>query len=741
MNPTNKLILHRPACLLLTGVFILILVALSPANTTSNNEKGKNIQAYIKILKTPTNPLETRKMIAGFLLDANTPDAHDHLLKILSDPTDTQARLAVIDAISDRDTPPEIFIEPLMNILLGTDPELQSAAAGALSRFRNKDLNLTDKLIQIASDPKRLAAQRIPAIEALGKIRTKETVGAILAIMEKAPENKNDQSEIESACAKSLRELTRVDLGINLSAWKLWWEQNENKTTEQWLESQLDVIINENRELKKRYEQTENKLIETLGQLYRVNSTSETDRNKVLLSYLAGPLPAERRAGLQILMTLISPKQQVAPELQRAVRDLIDDPDPSVRAECAKALAASNDRQAVDSVWKQMEAETDPAVKQVLLLAIGQLGDKTFLQKLIQHLNSPLETTSTGSAKAIAKIFQNQKDLPPDLKDLTIQSLITRYQQINDDQPAFKQGLLATMTDEYVADIRFLQIFKNELASPNPEIRRFAARGIASLRDEKLATLLIDQLNDAEPAVRAELATGIASLTSDPKAVEALLTRINTGGEKDTQVRQITWNAILLMIKRWTIDQQIEWADKRTSPTHTITPEQLASLTDLILNQVTDQAPTWPADRKISVMVHCGSFLLKTPRDEDAPKYFRQAISASRQLSTDKSLKLADDILNTLLASTTSDVIIVQYLDSLKNLLDQKQLEIIITHFADWASQPINKPIANAVVQDLSPEFLAGLPEKLQFQLKQLTQGAATATKPATPTTAESASY
>lgn len=726
MDKHKKRIDLRLGGLIITAC--LAWTSLAPAaGTPTAVEQDKTIQGYIKILKNPDNPLETRKMMAGFLI----PEAPDQLLKILADPTDIQARLAVMDAIADRDNPPEAFIEPLMSILLGSDPELQSAAAAALSRFRSKDHNLTEKLIEIASDPKRLAAQRIPAIEALGKIRTIKTVGAILDIMGKASNNKNDQTEIESACAKSLRELTRVDLGINLVAWKIWWEQNQSKNTEQWLESQLDVVINENRDFKKRLDQTESKLIETLGQLYRINSTSDTDRNKVLLSYLAGPLPAERRAGLQILMTLISPKQKVPAELERAVRDLIDDTDPAVRTECAKALAASNDRQAVDQVWKQMEAETDPAVKQVLLLAIGQLGDKTFLQKLITHLNSPLEATSTGSAKAIAKIFQNQKDLPQSLKDLTIQSLITRYQQIKDDQSSFKQGLLATMTDEYVADPRFFQVFKLDLASPNPEIRRFAAKGIASLRDEKYATLLINQLNDSEPAVRAEIATGIASLTSDPKAVEALLTRINTSGEKDAQVRQITWNAILLMIKRWSIDQQLDWAIKRTAQADAVTPEQLTSLTELILAQITDQVTAWPADRKINVLVQCGTFLLKTNRDEEAPKYFRQAISTSRQLSAEKSLQLADKLLGVLLSATTSDTIIVQYLNNLNGLLENKQLEPIIAHFVAWASQPINKPIAAAIVQELSLDFFNSLSADSQNLLRQVAPGFVPASQPA----------
>jgi HEAT repeat protein len=714
---------------------VLLLGGPAPAATETTApaaDSTKIIQVNLKILKTQTNPLETRKMSAGLLMDLGKNGAQDHLLKILTDPSDKQAQLAVIEALADRDEPEAGYIKPLIDILLSGDPELRSASTTALGRYRNKDL--TDELIQIASDPKRLIAQRLPAIETLGKIRTKQTVEALLLIMEKAPANKNDQAEIESACTQSLFELTHADLGIDLPAWKLWWEQNKNKNTTQWLESQLDVVTGENRDLKKRLDQTEKALIETIGKLYQINSSNEADRIKLLQSYLSGNLPAERRAGLEIMMALISPKQPVPDNLKPVIRNLIDDPDPGVRMACAKTLALSGDREAVDQMFKQLDAETSPMVKQAWLLAIGQLGDKSILEKLIQQLNSPLEPICAGAGKAIAKIFQSQKDMPNAMKDQTIQALLMRYKQTTPEQSSLRQELLATMTDENVADPRFLQVFKEEFRSQNAETRRFAAKGIAALRDEKLATLLVGQLNDSEPAVRAELATGIASLTSDPKAVESLLARINTNVENDNQVRQTTWNAILTMISRWSIDQQLDWANLAPR-SEGVGMESLNQLVDLLNRQITEQSATWPADRKVGITVKFGSFLLKINRPEEALKYFQQAISTSRQLAPKESAALADRLLTVLLGATRSETILSQYLNNLAGVLDQTQLQAIIDRFVRWADQPVNRPVGIKISNQLSGDLMKNLSEASKKSLSVLKQPPAS--QPATQATSK----
>ncbi|MFA5863421.1 MAG: HEAT repeat domain-containing protein [Phycisphaerae bacterium] len=712
----RKTFLELRAGFLWVTLFVLVPTVVLPAGTTSSvstMDVTKLIQKPLKILKSSANPLDTRKTAAGLLMDLGVSGAREPLLKILSDPSDRQARLAVVEAIADQDEPSSEFMQPLIEILLTGEAELQTAASNALGRYR--DETLTDRLIGLAADAKRPVGQRLATIETLGKIRSKTTISALIKLMEANISGQSKRNEIETACEKSLKELTRVDLGTNIKAWKNWWEKNKNKSVVQWLESQLDVVTNENRDLRKRMEQTDQALIQTAAKLFRLSSPNEADRVKVIQEYLAGPLPAQRRAGLELLTAFISPKQKIPDALHPAIRDLIDDPDPEVRRACAKVLGDSNDTQAIGQILRQLDAETDPAVKQALLVAIGQLGDKDILNNLIGYLNSPIDQVSVGAVRAIAKIFQNQKSGVSSQRDHIAQALLKRYKQSGDDQIQLKQEILITMG--MISDYRFRQLFEQELGNANADIRLYAARGMARLGDEKIADLLIEQLKDSEPAVRAELASGIASLTSDPHAVEILLTRTNPNFEKDNQVRQSNWIAVLTMIKHWSVEEQLRWANKLTLQSDMLSQEQMTALVETLGAQIMEQSNAWPPDQRFGIMINFGKFLLKTGQPEDSVKYFRQAITAAKQLSLAKPLESADQLLSELFQTPASDTVISQYLSSLVGLLEQDQLETIVVHFIHWAEHPANTRTAAKICKRLSKDFLNGVSENSKDKL------------------------
>jgi HEAT repeat protein len=707
------------ARLLITLASVLVCLVLaagplfadSPAGALDNN---KIIQGHLKILKSPTSPLEIRKTAATILMDLEVPGSKEQLLRILTDPADKQARLAVIEAIGDRDEPYSEFLQPLIEILLAGETDLQPAATNALGRFHNK--KLTEQLIGIAGDTKRTAAQRLAAIDTLGKMRSKTTVEALIKFLETAAASpRGEQSEFAAACAKSLTELTRVDLGANLNAWKSWWERNRNKTKDQWLESQLDVVVNENRELKKRLELTETALIDRLGQIFRSSSTNEAERIKIIQGYLAGNLPAERRAGLELLTVFVSPKQPIPSALGPAIRDIIDDTDPQVRRLCAKVLGDSQDHLAVPDMLKQLDVETDPTVKQALLLALGQLGDRSLVDKLIQQLNSPLEPVSIGATRALTKLFQNKKKISSAQENQVILALIKRYKQAGEDQTQLKQELLATMG--IIGSYQFHLLFEQELSSTSANLRIFAARGLASLGDETLVNLLKQYLNDSEAGVRAEVAGDIAFLTSDPTAVEILLTRTNPNIEKDNQVRQNTWNAILTMVKKWRIDEQLQWANKLTLRDDSISQDQMAALADTLGLQIQDKMADLTTDQKIALNIAFGKFLLKTPRAEDSVKYFRQVISLGKQLAPEKPLEFANKLLNELFQIPAPDLVIAQYFNNLLGVLEPDQLESMINRLLEWADHAANAKSATKICRYLSKDLLNNIPDNLRTRL------------------------
>jgi len=721
---------------LLSFVWMQTAISSNVSNSGGSLESNKSLQRPLKILKSLNNPLDARKEAAAMILELRDkkkdldPQAKEQLLKVLDAPTDKQARLAVINALSEMDSPYNDFVQPLFNILLTGDPDLQTATQGILSRYRDKKLKVPERLLEIANDPKKPLPQRVAVIETLGKFRDKAIVGALIRLMETASTVPGDRNEIQNACAKSLKNLTRADYGVNPAEWKHWWNINSSRSTVQWLENQLDVVINENRDLKQRLEQTETEVVNMAIQLFRVASPNEADRIKVVQTYLAGAVPAQRRAGLELLTTFISPKQPIPPALKPAIRDLIDDPDPQVRKACAKALGESGDHESLDSIRKQLKVETDDEVKKSILVAIGQLGDRTQLDVLIQQLNSDSEQISVGSAQALANIFQNQKKISEAQKDQVINALRDRYKRTTDEQPLLKQEMIRAMG--IIHDFRFHDTFEYELLNnPTPLIRLFAARGLANLNDDKDYKLLADQLKDSDPGVRAEVATGIASLTCDPEAVKTLLTRTNPNFEKDNQVRLRTWDAILVMIKRWPLDQQLKWANDLSMQKESISREQMAALAEVIGNEINEETTAYPPDRKAEILIYFGKFLLENYYAEDSVKYFRQAISTSKQLSPEKPMERADQIFNIYKKTSNCESSFALYLSSLAGLLEPDQVESIMTTFLDWAQPIPNHKAAAKVCYDLSPELLNSVSDSVREKLEDMAKTYNPQTSPA----------
>jgi uncharacterized membrane-anchored protein YjiN (DUF445 family) len=131
-------------------------------------------------------------------------------------------------------------------------------------------------------------------------------------------------------------------------------------------------------------------------------------------------------------------------------------------------------------------------------------------------------------------------------------------------------------------------------------------------------------------------------------------------------------------------------------------------------------------------MVNFGTLLLKLNRPQDGLKFFRQAISTSRQLAQGESATLADQLLNLLLTSTRSDKVLSQYMNNLNGLLDQTQFQVIIDRFIKWAELPGNHSLAMVIGDELSGDLLKNLSDASKKQLSSLKNNAPPASQPAT---------
>ena len=701
------------------AALITFIVNIAFAQTTiSSDRQEKVIESQLQILTSPQSSLETRKISAGLLIDLNVKDATVKLKQLLDESPDVQCKLAIMQAIAERNEPPAIFIDSLLKILLNGNPDLQRSASVALGRYRNA--KLTKTLVEIAKDSKKPINQRLAAIETLGYTRTKSAVEALINLMDKtAGANPNNQA-ITSACAVSLYQLTRMRFGTRVDKWKKWWSTIASKSPTQWLETQLDLLMKENRKLRVKLNQTEQELINNTIELFRIYPQNEADKIKFLQKRLTSNISADKQAALAILHTILVQGQSIPKQLELAIRNLISDEDSNVRLACAKLLQETGDKKAIPVLVDQLSKETNPLVKKNMLIALGSMGDEKLLDKLIDQLNSPLEPVSSGAAQAIAKIFQNKK-ITGKLRDKTVKALLERYKKLLPRNSQLKAELLHTMA--IIADKRFIDIFTDALQSPNAGLRLDAVRGLTSIGGESVVELLLNQLNDSEPGVRAKIASGIADITSDPHAVEILLSRVNPNIEKDAQVRQATWNAVLVMVKSWPFEKQLKWAKQLTMRSDKISEEQMLELVELLNSQIPDVAPNWSVKQKVDTFVAFGDLLMSAKLPDESIKYYRQAIISANQVLSEKPLKLAEKILRKLLGSSQDGTAEAEFINDLSGILNRKHFRKVIDDFIIWAGKKENLKAARNIAKHFSKQMKNILTEHQKIVIERIIKG------------------
>jgi len=670
-----------------------------PTSTVTSTQKS-SIEGYLKILKSSDSNFESRLIAARALMDVSS----DKLVTILSDSTLPNAQLAIVQVIAERDEPADDFKEPLVNLLIGGDPSVQKAVPNALGRYRDRPL--VDRLKEEASQANRLPKERLPIIEALGKIGSKYAAEALIQLMKATAEDPSSQNELQLVCAKSLFEVTGEDYGPNIAMWEDWWQKNQSKTLTQWLRSLLDRREAEKRDLADRLVRTEKALIkmaiEGFGQ-------SQIDPKGKIQEYLSSDLPALRSAALKIIGGAIQ-YNPTPPALQPDVRKLISDPDANVRRECAVVLRNSNDAAAVPELLVQLDKETDLSVKQELLISLGQLGGYEQLSKIIQCLDGP-EPVALGASGAIEKVFvtNGKTDIPAGIRTQVVETILKRYPQATG---KLKQNLLRDMA--IIVDKRFQREFEAVMATDDRALKLDAIRGLLNLNDPTLWEMILNYSDDPANGVRKEIATRLDALTWAPGAVGRMLDRTNPNVEKDPEVRQAAESTIVRMVKHWPMTEQLQWVGQLLSRTNHVSAEYGRRLVnDELAVELKDSLPTLNPQSRSDVLATYGYLwlLLQPPATDKALECFRDSLIAGKQIAEPWPRQLIEKTTGNILLLSAELIADVgpSFLDNALGVLTSDQLGGLVERFIAG--------LDNDAGRSCLPRFALGLSSKLREAL------------------------
>ncbi len=170
----------------------------------------------------------------------------------------------------------------------------------------------------------------------------------------------------------------------------------------------------------------------------------------------------------------------------------------------------------------KMLDDANPFIRERVVYALTELGDKRAIALLIERLNDHEEDVLEATVGALTS--SNLKD------ERAIVPLIEQFPYMD-----FKLGLSL-----FAFGSAIVEPLIEALGSPNPSIRWHAAYQLGNLRDHRAVDPLIGLLHDENPTVRGQTIASLGWL-GDKRAIEPLCRLIQ---DREVRVREGVANAL-----------------------------------------------------------------------------------------------------------------------------------------------------------------------------------------------------
>ena len=337
-----------------------------PETERLDPSQQRELEHLLANLRDPRLDLPRRRTAAAILLDRNWPAAERELRRLLLHSDDPTTVRAIAQAIAGSAAPSPRLIEPLVELLGSDDSSLRGDVAGALGRF--SDPALVRRLVQDATRPEGPLTRRLGAIRALAGQRTIESAAALVELIE----HPGAEPAVREATFEALSALTGLaELGPDVQAWRRWWKKVRDLPPQAWTRELMRTISTRNSELEKRVTGLASRLTDLHTRLY--DATGEDGRPAVLQRMLADELPEVRLKALWLIEQRLLNNQQVGDTTRAAMREVMIDRSPAVRAEAARMLEIVADEKAAEQAADLLTGETEPKVLSAYLRLLSRM--------------------------------------------------------------------------------------------------------------------------------------------------------------------------------------------------------------------------------------------------------------------------------------------------------------------------------------------------------------------------------
>jgi len=650
-------------------------------------------------LTDPDRTPRTRLEAAALLLNRSNPQAVAALVEFLCDSSNPGAQVAVARAIAQQGGRQGEFVDPLMTMLTGDDPAARAAAARALSTY--EDPKVIDRVILLAADRHRPQELRLAAMDSLAGMLSKQAVATTVRLLDDPNET------IRAAAAAALIRQTNIQaFGADAAEWKRWWQRNKDREQSQWLADMAQSLADSKSALESENIRLRDRLTKSMTDLYA--ATPPAQRDALLLGLMKDPLPEVRLAGTTLAYRRLAASEAINGDVRRQARAMLSDGDGRVRRAAALLLAGLGDSDSLRALLDRLGVEREPAVREALLVALGQLRDPQALPAVLAELPADDEAVAAAAADALARIAETHPLSGPPRTDAT-RAMIQRYQQAAQSPTGspLREALLTAMG--FVADGGFLRVMEAAMNDPDATVRLAAVRAAARLHEPRAARAMVPLASDADRGVRQAAIAALGALDGQAQ-LPTILSRTAPAVEVDAAVRQKAWDVAMEILAsadartlRGVADDLADREDARD--------QRIGVLQLLAARQGEDD----PAARAEAMRL-LGRALLDAGRPAEAEPHLAQATRLYRQaehpnqratwLEWIASLLASDDVaVAAALDAQADDELFALAMEQLRHRLDELKR----------TSQP-------AVVIALSHAMLEQLPHRLTADQRQFHQ-------------------
>lgn len=504
----------------------------APSNLERLNEQ-------VALLEDPRNPPETRRAIARNLLLDHWPETPNRLATLLGG-SNAPAKIAVARALSELPQYLDAsYIDPLIALLGDQDADVRASAGSALAASHSA--SVVPRLRDRALDRDQPRQTRLGAIGALGQMIEREAIDALAEAL-------NDpDAGIASAALDGLQRAAAIDVGDDRDAALQWWEATRSLSDEAWHRQQVERLVQKDRETRARLNAIESRLFKVLEANFQ--KSTDAERAAQLADYLADPTPGLRQLGLMLVQKHLGegkPLDSLPKDVVARVREMLSSKLPAEQAAAVRTVASF--RKPEDSAVFEDMLKTSKSrdVRLALINGLGYLGDDACVPTLLGALKGAEPETATEVFAALGRLAE--RDAVTDATRASIVAALNdAFAHTAGTQAAMRERILWAMGN--VADPSFGPALAAGLDRAEAiAVRQQAVRGIAILKDPKLADALANAVNDADVVVRQTAVDTLASIGSSDRHLQALLSRVSSPPETDEGVRQSAWRGALNLI-------------------------------------------------------------------------------------------------------------------------------------------------------------------------------------------------